>query len=392
MGFEPKARTGELPVRRLGRRLVSRVAGALTVAAVLGAAATAAADPKDAIPGKRAAAIAAQQKIDVLNSQLEPAIEAYDAATMQLSQVQARIRANKKQIAVVKENIARSKADLAQKLALAFRQGQPDAVAAILAAGSLDAMLTSVDLVNRSSNQMRDQILALRAANQDLNRRERQLESDQRKAASLQASRLADKQRIVNGLAQEAQLKRGLEGEIASLQAQQDALDKRRAAQAAAAIAAAKHAAALAAQNDPGLGGSAGGSSGGGVTQNVPVPPADGSIGSRVVAAAMSYLGVPYVWGGASRSGVDCSGLTMLAYQAVGISLGHFTGSQWNAGAHLSESQLAPGDLVFFYAGHSHVGIYIGNGMFIHAPHTGDVVRITTLAAHGNFVGGVRPY
>src|SRR5438105_1620236 len=106
MGFEPKASAGDSPVRRLGRGLVSRVAGAAMVAVVLGAAATAAADPKDAIPSKRAAAIAAQQQIDVLNSQLEPAINAYDQATSDLGKVQARIRANKKQIAVVKANIA----------------------------------------------------------------------------------------------------------------------------------------------------------------------------------------------------------------------------------------------------------------------------------------------
>ena len=85
--------------------------------------------------------------------------------------------------------------------------------------------------------------------------------------------------------------------------------------------------------------------------------------------------------------------LTMLAYASVGIGLGHFTGSQWNSGTHISSSQLAPGDLVFFYPDHHHVGIYIGGGQFIHAPHTGDVVKISSLADRaGNFSGAVRPY
>ena len=126
---------------------------------------------------------------------------------------------------------------------------------------------------------------------------------------------------------------------------------------------------------------------------DIPAPPANGSIGARVVATAMSYLGVPYVWGGASRGGVDCSGLTMLAYSTVGIGLGHFTGAQWNSGTHISQSQLAPGDLVFFYPDHHHVGMYIGGGQFIHAPHTGDVVKISNLSERaGNFSGAVRPY
>ncbi len=389
MRFEPKARAGDVSVRMLRAKLLRRIAGAACAVAVFGAAATAAADPKDAIPGKRAAAIAAQARIDALNNQLEPAIEAYNQATAQLGQVQARIRENKKQIAVVKSNIAKSRADLGQKLALAFRQGEPDVVAAILAAGSLDSMLNSVDLVNRSSNQMTAQIVELRSSRQDLQRREKALEGDQRTAARLQGQRAAEKQRIVGGLAQASAMKRGLESEIASLQTEQNALDRKRAADAAAQLKAAQEAAANASANDPGLGGS-GDSGGGGPT--IPVPPADGSIGSRVIAAAMSYLGVPYVWGGASRGGVDCSGLTMLAYQSVGIGLDHFTGSQWNSGAHVGIGQLAPGDLVFFYPDHHHVGIYIGGGMFIHAPHTGDHVRVTTLAAHGSFSGGVRPY
>lgn len=97
----------------------------------------------------------------------------------------------------------------------------------------------------------------------------------------------------------------------------------------------------------------------------------------------------PYVWGAEGPGSYDCSGLVMAAYQRVGISLPHYTGDQWTAGKHISREELRPGDLVFFYADLHHVGIYIGGGMMVHAPRTGDVVRV---AAMGNrpFVGGVR--
>ena len=93
----------------------------------------------------------------------------------------------------------------------------------------------------------------------------------------------------------------------------------------------------------------------------------------------MRYLGVPYVWGGASPAGFDCSGLVMYVYAQLGISLPHYTGAQWAAGMPVSRSQLAAGDLVFF-DGLGHVGIYIGGGQFIHAPHTGDVVKVSSLS------------
>ena len=98
----------------------------------------------------------------------------------------------------------------------------------------------------------------------------------------------------------------------------------------------------------------------------------------------------PYVWGAAGPSTFDCSGLVLWAYQKVGISLPHYTGDQWSAGTHISSRQdLRPGDLVFFYSDLHHVGIYIGGGMMVHAPRTGDVVRVAPL---GNrpFAGGVR--
>jgi cell wall-associated NlpC family hydrolase len=98
-----------------------------------------------------------------------------------------------------------------------------------------------------------------------------------------------------------------------------------------------------------------------------------------VVGIAMQFLGVPYVWGGASPSGFDCSGLVMYVYAQVGVSLPHYTGAQWAMGVPVAYSDLQPGDLVFF-DGLGHVGLYIGGGEFIHAPHTGDVVRIDSLS------------
>jgi cell wall-associated NlpC family hydrolase len=105
--------------------------------------------------------------------------------------------------------------------------------------------------------------------------------------------------------------------------------------------------------------------------------PITGSIGARAVAIAKQYLGIPYVYAGANpKKGFDCSGLTMYVYAQLGISLNHYSGDQFHEGFRVLKSQLKPGDLVFFYGMKEpeHVGIYIGNGQFIHAPHTGDVV------------------
>jgi peptidoglycan DL-endopeptidase CwlO len=93
----------------------------------------------------------------------------------------------------------------------------------------------------------------------------------------------------------------------------------------------------------------------------------------------MRYIGVPYRWGGSSPStGFDCSGFTMFVYAQVGVSLPHYTGAQWAMGTPVSRSQLQPGDLVFFN-GLGHMGIYVGGNSFIHAPHTGDFVKVSSM-------------
>jgi cell wall-associated NlpC family hydrolase len=131
-------------------------------------------------------------------------------------------------------------------------------------------------------------------------------------------------------------------------------------------------------------------------TTTAPAPPPDpgptapaGPGHPEAATIALRYLGVPYLWGGATPSGFDCSGLVMYVYAQVGISLPHFAAAQYGMGTPVDRADLQPGDLVFFDA-LNHVGIYIGDGQFVHAPQTGDVVKITALSDFGDGYVGAR--
>ncbi|MFD5428902.1 NlpC/P60 family protein [Streptomyces sp. NPDC127084] len=100
---------------------------------------------------------------------------------------------------------------------------------------------------------------------------------------------------------------------------------------------------------------------------------------AQAIAYAYGALGKPYVWGATGPSSYDCSGLTQAAWRSAGVSLPRTTYTQIDAGPRVPRSQLAPGDLVFFYSGISHVGLYIGNGQMIHAPRPGAPVRVAPI-------------
>ena len=109
-----------------------------------------------------------------------------------------------------------------------------------------------------------------------------------------------------------------------------------------------------------------------------PVPVTNSATANSVIANAKQYLGVPYVWGGSTPSGFDCSGFVSYVYRSVGISLPRTSRAQQNVGTRISLSQVQPGDLVFQGSPAYHVGIYIGGGQYIHAPQTGDVVKMAS--------------
>jgi len=111
--------------------------------------------------------------------------------------------------------------------------------------------------------------------------------------------------------------------------------------------------------------------------------------GVQALRFALTRIGDAYVWGAAGPSAFDCSGLVVWSFAQIGISLPHFTGDLWSSGVHVARSQLEPGDLVFFFASLSHVGIYIGNGLMIDAPTWGIPVGVHQIF-WGSYAGAVR--
>ena len=179
------------------------------------------------------------------------------------------------------------------------------------------------------------------------------------------AERAAAKARISRQLAARRSLLSSIQGQIVHLKAMERARQIALASQARSR---------LASQPPPDTSGTVVGASVSTPGATIAAPSTHGG----VVSIAMRYLGVPYRWGGASPSGFDCSGFVMYVYAQVGVSLPHSSYAQYGVGIPVSRDQLQPGDLVFFN-GLGHEGIYIGGGQFIHAPHTGDVVKISSM-------------
>ena len=355
---------------------------ALVSALILALAVTAAGSAEPAqIGSKRAQAQQVLAQIQAMDAQMEKAVEAYNAANVRLDQIKHDLEVNRARLETAKTNLVKARAQVSARLVALYTSDEPDTLSIIFGASSLGDLIERLDSANRIADEDARIAAEVTQYRNEVQARQQALVKAQADQEKVVAERAAQRSSIESQLAERQALYSSIKDQIAQLEAAERARQARLAAQARAA---AKQQQAPAPAPAPAPSSSSGGSSG----SSAPPP----ATHSSVVSIALQYLGVPYVWGGASPSGFDCSGLTMYAYAKVGVYLPHNAAMQYGMGTPVSRSQLAPVDLVFFN-GLSHVGMYIGGGRFVHAPHTGDVVKISSLSEYwyaATYVGARR--
>jgi cell wall-associated NlpC family hydrolase len=320
-------------------------------------------------------------QVDQLGASLETAIAQYQYATVKLQRIQRNLRTNRHELRIAKANLKQSQSIISKRLVTLYKGGQVSTLEVILGAKSLDDMMNRLDSAKSVSSLDTRVLRNVQASRKTVERSGRELAREQKAQQQLVAERAAKKQEIESKLAEQRRLLSSIKGQIAQLQA----AERARQLQMARAASARLRATQQQAQDTTIVGITASAPN----ADTVVAPP---SQYTGVVSYAMSQLGTPYVWGGGAPGGFDCSGLVMWAYAQVGVSLPHSSYAQYGYGVPVSIDQLEPGDLVFF-DGLGHVGMYIGGGQFIHAPHTGDVVKISSLSESwyaATFVGARR--
>ncbi len=338
----------------------------------------------DRIGDARAQAARAWAQIQSDGERLERVVEQANGAHLRLARTESRIRTNQKLLAVTRVNLAHSEHALSVSLISAYKSPLPDPLQAALSARNFGEVLEQFALLDRTNSYNANMLRAIRVYRGDMVRRQRLLARERTLRRATDAELVSLQARIRTSVAAEKRRYAGLRLEVRRL------LDERRKAEvvasrrAAARVQAANTGAAPVAVND--IGGVSAADAA--VAAALPAP---SSVGESAVSIALGQLGTPYVPAGAAPGGFDCSGLISWAYAQAGRpGLPHFTGALWTSGTRLgSQSELASGDLVFFHD-LNHVGMYIGGGRFVEAPHSGDVVKVSQMANRKDYIGAVR--
>ncbi|WP_405586449.1 C40 family peptidase [Streptomyces sp. NBC_01190] len=305
-------------------------------------------------------------KVDTLYRQAEQATEDYNGAKTQAAAARTAVATLQGELARKTAMLNTTRDALGSMAAAQYRGGGIDPAVQLTLSSSPETYLERASLLDRLGSHQSAALAQLTAEQRDIAHTRAQAGG---KLATLREAqdRLADRKRAVQTKLDQARalLTRLTAAQRAAINA--DAGTSPTAAQSSAATASRS-------LSRPPLN----------------APPASSARAAEAIAFAYRALGLPYVWGATGPNAYDCSGLTQAAYRAAGVSLPRTTYSQINAGTRVTESQLRPGDLVFFYSGISHVGLYIGNGEMIHAPHPGSPVRIAPITQMP-FAGATRP-
>ena len=335
------------------------------------------------VDDKRTEAQRLQQQIDSNGMKISSLGEQYNGAQIAFNEATARVDTAERRLADARRSTLRIERLVKQRaVRLYVSAGQATPLAALsapnirtaslrakYAAAAVDHDSTLVDTLMRSRDQLREQ---------------RSKFQDQQRQAGAQRDAAAQARASIEGAnAQQAQLLGQVKGQIATLIAEEQTRRDEAARQAAVARVQPRSAPRPAPRSAPGPvdPGTVGG--------NFPDLPTSGSV-AAVIAYARAQIGKPYIFATAGPNTFDCSGLTMMAWRQAGVSMAHFSGSQFNQFPHVSISQLQPGDLVFKGPGGAdHVALYIGGGMQIAATHTGSFVKLQPLGS--GLSGAVRP-
>jgi peptidoglycan DL-endopeptidase CwlO len=371
----------------------------------------ASAEPAE-ITSKRAEAERVLAEVREIDVEVGAAAEAWNLANIRLAEIESQQKQNQKLLKMAGSNLAVAQQALEARLVAIYTSGtSAGAIEVILGAESLEDLLDRVETASRVSEQDKRTLDQVRQYRRQVEQQKQKLAKARTDQARIVAERAAQKAQIEAKLAERERLLAGIRSEIGRLQAEEQRRQAELVRQAQARLAAERRAASRAAtpsappsSDSPATAVAVSApAETTGTTATVAAEPAPAAPAPApaqapparyggVVGIAMRYVGVPYKWGGSSPStGFDCSGFTKFVYAQVGVNLPHNAAMQFQLGRPVSRSELQPGDLVFFH-GLGHMGLYIGGGNFIHAPQTGDVVKISPLSGwySSRFVGARR--
>ena len=345
----------------------------------------------------------AQQALEQARTAAEVAVEAYDKAQVQQAAAQRALDAAQLVLTAAGSRVSAARGAVSKFAVAAYEGGTLSSVDVLLDSHGPDALLyrlSALDAVSRTQRDVLQTLDAARVYQRAVQQQAAAVVADSKRAtATADAARVHAAQLVAAQTAAVAQVTAAshqLSVMLADARAHASALERARLqalAQARARALAARRAAELRAAQERANQQRAGGGqgwSGQGAGATVSAATEQGAL-----QAAESQLGKPYEWGAAGPDTYDCSGLVMWAYAQVGVHVDHWTGDQWNEGAHIPLSALRAGDLLFFATDTSdpntihHVGMYVGNGQMIEAPYTGANVRYSD-AFRPDLIGAVR--